>query len=371
MFRRKVKEESTARSRERARWESYLAPSLRAPVLQAKQEKIERKRSPISKAAKLLFNAFLSIGFVVGIVFLLLKFQYPEQENLNFVRYEGATREVDFHGQSEYIEEPDPLFPQISQESAEFDLISAISYTTENGQVLFAKDADKKRSIASITKLMTAIIVLEEYDWESPLTLVEPIDPEEVPITLNLEVGDSMSVQDAYNAMMVGSYNDVAYLVAQNYPGGYRAFIDRMNVIADELLMTDTSFNNPAGLDDANHYSTVNDLRKLTNYALEFEEIKDAALIGAIDVRVQRTTGVPTTKRVYATNFLLSADGRTRGLKTGYTEGAGGCFVGYFEDPKLGQVVTIILGVSEEGNRFDETLKLLGVVNKQYGALPQ
>ncbi|KUK82709.1 MAG: Protein containing Peptidase S11, D-alanyl-D-alanine carboxypeptidase A domain [Microgenomates bacterium 39_6] len=226
---------------------------------------------------------------------------------------------------------------------------SALLADYDSGQILYQKNIDQALPMASLTKIMTALIILEEIPQEEIIT-VSRVSAEGK--TVGLSVGEQFLVSDLVYALLVMSGNDVAEILAQSYPGGRIAFIARMNEKARQLGLTKTSFVNPHGLDQVGHYSSARDLFALTNYALKndlFREIikKNNGLICDLTRN--------SCYQIEATNELISFPG-VLGVKTGYTDQAGGCFVGFWEQEDR-RFLSVILG---SNNRFWETQNLLG-----------
>jgi serine-type D-Ala-D-Ala carboxypeptidase (penicillin-binding protein 5/6) len=226
---------------------------------------------------------------------------------------------------------------------------SALLADYDSGQILYQKNIDQALPMASLTKIMTALVILEEIPKEEIITVSQVWTEGK---SVGLSAGEQFLVSDLVYALLVMSGNDVAEILAQSYPGGRIAFIARMNEKAGKLGLVNTSFVNPHGLDEVGHYSSARDLFVLTNYTLKndfFREIirKDNGLICDL-------TG-SSCYQIETTNELINFPG-VLGVKTGYTDQAGGCFIGFWEQDGR-RFLSIVLGSS---NRFWETQNLLG-----------
>ncbi len=232
----------------------------------------------------------------------------------------------------------------------------------ESGQekILFKKNNDQKLSIASLTKLMTALVVLENENYD--LSQVVKISQEAFDREGeqgSLEVGDALSIENLLYIMLIESSNDAAYALAEVM--GFDKFVETMNLKAKDLGLNNTFFVGPSGLGFGN-YSTIDDLVKLTEYLL-----KNHSLVWEI-LSIEKATifnsdGV-LHHEALNTNELLGKIPAIIGGKTGYTKIANGCFILVLESPKKGnQLIYIILG-SE--NRFEEMKKLIEWVNQTY-----
>lgn len=225
-------------------------------------------------------------------------------------------------------------------------------------KILCKKNNDKKLSIASLTKLMTALVVLENYDLSQNVKISQEAVAREGEQG-SLKALDALSIGNLLYIMLIESSNDAAYALAEIM--GFDEFVETMNLKAKDLGLNNTFFVEPSGLDSKN-YSTVDDLVKLTKYLL-----KNHSLIWEI-LSIEKATifnsdGV-LHHEALNTNELLGKIPGIIGGKTGYTKIANGCFILVLESPKKGnQLIYIILG-SE--NRFEEMKKLIEWVNQTY-----
>jgi D-alanyl-D-alanine carboxypeptidase len=228
------------------------------------------------------------------------------------------------------------------------DSKAAIYADLNNGEVEYIKNSQEKLSIASITKLMSALIVLKEYELEDEVEVKKDwYDEEDMNWSLGLDKGDTATVETLLQAMLISSYNDAAYVLAEHMEGGLEAFVESMNSYAQELGLHNTQFNNPSGLDsNGGNISTIEDLYRLATVVYKNQFIMDTLTKSYADLKWDIGED-----RIYTTNALMGKYGNIAG-KTGYTELSGGCFLGITEEGKL----TIILG-SEE--RFEDTETLL------------
>jgi len=190
--------------------------------------------------------------------------------------------------------------------------------------ILYSKNPDEKRPMASITKLMTAIVALNFYSQNNVLTVKRLQAAAQGESEMGLAIGDKVSVKNLIYGLLVPSGNDAAYTFADNYPGGYENFIYSMNKKAENLHMFNTHFANPSGIDEDNHYSTANDLSLLAIEALKNPLISDAVATYGI------TLGDATGKKSYTmknVNEFLGALNAADGVKTGNTDLAGQCLI--------------------------------------------
>lgn len=194
---------------------------------------------------------------------------------------------------------------------------AAIVLDTVSGRVLYEKNAYSRRSIASTTKIMTAIVALENGNYEEDVIVSKKaatISGSQV----NIKEGKTYKLGDLMYAMMLRSGNDAAIAIAEHVGGSVEAFAEMMNRKAAEIGATNTNFVTPHGLDDPQHYSTPYDLALITQYALRNE--KFCKIVGT---RTSSFGGNGITN----TNEMLSLYPGADGVKTGYTGQAGRCLV--------------------------------------------
>ncbi len=219
----------------------------------------------------------------------------------------------------------------------------------DSGEILYQKNSDQPLPPASLTKIMTALIVLEEISLDQILTVKQTQGLGQI---VGLLPGEQFKVGDLLYALLVMSGNDIAYILADAYPGGESVFVARMNERAKELGLEKTNFVNPHGLDSIGHYTTAQDLSRLTSYALKNSIFAEVIRRG--NGKICDITG-DSCYQIEPTNELLDFPG-ILGVKTGWTDQAGQCFVGFWEQNNR-RFLSVVLG-SE--NRFQETRSLLG-----------
>jgi len=226
---------------------------------------------------------------------------------------------------------------------------SVVVLDAKTGIVLFEKDPKVKHFPASTTKLMTALVALEKC---SPQNHVEvgPIVKEGT--QMGLEKGDVVTVESLLSGMLIASGNDAAYTLAFACSDSYLAFIDSMNRKAKELGMTSTNFENPAGFDSKDQYSTAQDLAKLAKVAVANPLI--SRIVSTKSAVLNNVTG---TKTYYVENVndLLGEVEGIEGIKTGQTSGSGEILIS--KTTRRGN--TIIIALLSSNGRFEETKKLI------------
>lgn len=240
---------------------------------------------------------------------------------------------------------------------------SALSYDLTTNKALFIKNANQRLPMASLTKIMTAVIALEnKKDSDAYVVSSQDLVGED---SMGLTAGESLSLKDLLYGLILHSANDAAETLADNYPQGRSAFIDAMNAKAQALGLTNTHFTNPSGLEgDGKQYTTAYDLLVLTRYALDnFPLFKEIAATVEYDIPASNTN-----KEYYLeneTNLLTSYPG-VKGVKTGYTPEAGLCLVTYLEYQNH-KIIGVVLG---SGDRRDDMKELLDFSLKEEGINP-
>lgn len=200
---------------------------------------------------------------------------------------------------------------------------SAVLYCAENGKVLYEKSSSEKRSMASTTKIMTALLALEQ---NTPYRVVEITD-EMVNVegtSAGLRAGDKLYLKDIVYCMLLESGNDAANAAAIAISGGFTEFAALMNKRAKKIGMKNTSFVTPSGLDDENHYTTCYDMALLAAEAVENTEFVKICSTASYKVNF-----IDSEKKVtlYNHNKLLSSVDGCIGIKTGFTKKSGRCLV--------------------------------------------
>ena len=230
---------------------------------------------------------------------------------------------------------------------------AAIVVDGRDGTVMFARKPDAERSIASTTKLMTALLALEQAELDDVFT-APAYSAAPAESRINLREGERMTVEDLLEALLLESANDAAVALAENISGSRDEFVEEMNDRAEELGLEHTSYANPIGLDEPGNYSSARDLATLTAILLrkrEFARIVDLP-------QAELESGA--RPRVIANrNDLIAEYPWVSGVKTGYTLDAGNVLVGAAERGRRARVISVVLGEPSEVTRNSDTLTLL------------
>ena len=238
--------------------------------------------------------------------------------------------------------------------SAAPDLDMASGYLgTVDGRELWSRDADKRRPMASTTKIMTAVVVLEAGVSLDEEVTVSAAAAKVGQARYNLKAGDVRTVRQLLEEMLVKSGNDAAAALAEHVGGSETAFVGMMNAKAAALGLKDTHYTNPHGLDDADHYTSARDLAALARFAMRDEEFRRVVRLRSVDV-----TSGGSTRTMENTNLLLGDFEGVIGIKTGMTDDAGWCLVAQAERDTV-RLLGVILGTRGETARVRQSRELL------------
>jgi serine-type D-Ala-D-Ala carboxypeptidase (penicillin-binding protein 5/6) len=230
---------------------------------------------------------------------------------------------------------------------------AAIVVDGRNGEVIFAKDVESRRSIASTTKLMTALLALERARPREAFTAppYNALPPES---RINLRAGERMTVGDLLEALLLESANDAAVTLAEGISGSREAFVAEMNERAAELGLDDTSYANPIGLDDPANYSTARDLATLSVRLMRRPRFRRI-----VDMAEAELESGERPRVVDNRNGLVARYPWVTGIKTGHTILAGDVLVGSARGRSGARVISVVLGEPSEQARDADTLVLL------------
>jgi serine-type D-Ala-D-Ala carboxypeptidase (penicillin-binding protein 5/6) len=230
---------------------------------------------------------------------------------------------------------------------------AAIVVDASDGHVMFGRATRAHRAIASTTKLMTALLVLERAEPSEVFTAPE-YDAAPAESRIDLVKGERMTVADLLKALLLESANDAAVTLARGVSGSTARFVDLMNVRARELGLRDTSYANPVGLDEPAGYSSARDLAALASRLM-----RNPRFARIVDTPVARLASGAHPRVVENRNLLIGSYPFVTGVKTGHTIRAGYVLVGAAGTARSGRVVSAVLGDPSEDARDADTLALL------------
>lgn len=232
-----------------------------------------------------------------------------------------------------------------------------LSYDYQYKKIMYAKNIDENIAPASLTKLMTALLLYENYPLNHEFITSYPSNYVFSGKVAYIPEGMSVTTEELLELLLVYSANDAAYIVANTVFSNYEDFILEMNDKSNELSMFSTNFVNPDGLDEKNHITTANDMLKLSIYILENTKLLD--ITSKKDILFDKLD-----KKLFKNTNLIIESGFI-GLKTGWTSAAGLTFIGYNQENNR-KIITIVnkSDVDEDKlNHFVDT-KILYQISK-------
>ncbi len=241
---------------------------------------------------------------------------------------------------------------------------AAILVDGRDGTPILEKDPQERRPIASTTKLMTALLTLEQAPFNAVYTAPN-YRAGAAESKIDLQPGERMRVGDLFKALMLESANDAAATLAEGVSGSRSAFVAAMNERAAELGLEDTSYANPIGLDDPLNYSSARDLSTLARKLL-----RDRRFAKVVDSPSATLTSGARPRTVGNRNSLIATVPAVDGVKTGHTSDAGYVLVGSATGSNGARVVSVVLGEPSEAARDSDTLALLRYGLAQYRRVP-
>ncbi len=225
-----------------------------------------------------------------------------------------------------------PTLTVSAYEPTGFDITAnaAMLVSLDTDEVLYSKNADDRVYPASITKIMTTILILEseKYNPDAKIAMTEEvldlISGTGSSVSL-MTAGEEITQLDLVYMVLMASFGDSAYLAAIHFGGSVEGFVDMMNAKAKELGLTGTHYQNPVGLHDEDNYTTARDTYILTKYALENKTFKEACTTTRYTVQsLNKTLSTTNFMQDTTTNYYYTY---AKGVKTGYTDEAGRCLV--------------------------------------------
>lgn len=243
------------------------------------------------------------------------------------------------------------IYPQ-----AEISAEGVVVLDVDSGVTLYKRNEQILLSPASTTKILTALVALDEYDLDQVLTVKTQLTQGQL---MGLFLGEQLTVENLLYGTLIQSGNDAAWTLADNYPGGVEAFVRAMNQKAKALHLEKSTFTNPAGYDDPNHKMTPIDLTRLASIALTNKTISKMVAIPQITVSDVTHTYYHPLKNI---NELLGKIPGVAGIKTGWTEEAGENLVTLIDRDSHKLIVVVL----HSRNRFIDTTKLIDWIFANY-----
>ena len=232
----------------------------------------------------------------------------------------------------------------------------ALLINANTGKIVYAKNENVRHANASTTKIMTCILALENCKLNEKVTF-SPYAASIEPSKLYANAGEVFYLKDLLYSLMLPSHNDTAVAIAEHVSGSTAKFVNLMNKKAAAIGCTNTHFATPNGLDFGyDHYTTASDLAKIARYAIKrnmFRKLISTGYYSFSNLNTGRTYYIGTT------NALLGNLPGVQGMKTGYTNKAGYCFVGLSYSQKGNTYISVVLGGSSSASRWEDSRRLL------------
>lgn len=256
------------------------------------------------------------------------------------------------------------LVPGVNAVEPEITATSATVIDCIDGKILYSKNMDEKLYPASLTNVLTAILVVENCNLEDKVTISANAirNVETGYLTANIKEGEIFTIEQLLNLLLISSYSDVANALAEHVAGDIETFTQKMNEKAKEIGCTHSNFVNCNGEHDTNHYSTSHDMALIAKYAMKYEELRDIA---------QKTEySLPATeiynksdRNYYTTNEMLKASSKNyykyaKGIKTGFTTPAGNCLMVYSKKNNM-PLVAVVMKSTTQNSRYEDAKNII------------
>ena len=252
---------------------------------------------------------------------------------------------------------------------------SVILMDAKTGKILYSKNAFEQRFPASTTKLMTAILTLENCELDDVAT-VSHNSIFSIPVGYShasLRENEELTIEQLLNVLLIPSANDAAIVLAEHIAGSVEDFAEMMNNKAKELGCLNTNFINPNGVHDEDHYSTAYDLAVIGRYAMKFDDIMRIAKVS--QYTLPKTNKYDREDRIFnTTNGLVNKNNEyyyqyATGIKTGYTDKSGYCIVTTAEKDSV-ELLAVVLGSESIEDRYEDCTELFDYGFENYSYQP-
>jgi serine-type D-Ala-D-Ala carboxypeptidase (penicillin-binding protein 5/6) len=246
---------------------------------------------------------------------------------------------------------------------------SAILIERDTGTVLYEKNSHEKLAPASMTKIMTMLLIMEALE-KGQIKWDDEVRTSEYAASMGgsqifLEAGESMTVKEMLTGIAIGSANDASVAMAEHIAGSEEAFVGKMNKRAEEIGLKDTQFQNPTGLPAKDHYSSAHDMSMMAKELLKYNEI--TKFTGTYESYLREDT--ENKFWLVNTNKLVRFYDGVDGLKTGFTNEAKYCLTATAKKGNM-RVIAVVFGASTPKERNSEVTKMLDYAFNQYQTKP-
>ena len=246
-----------------------------------------------------------------------------------------------------------------TNEEPKINARAAVIYDRKSKKIIWGKKENERRPMASTTKIMTAIVVLEHANLNDTVT-VSKKSGGTGGSRLGLKAGDKITVENLLYGLLLVSGNDAAVALAEYVGGSVEGFAKMMNEKAEKLGLKDTHFVTPHGLDMQEHYTTALELAKMADYALNIKKFAQIVNTKNITISINGRS-----KNLKNTNELLGNLYGVNGVKTGFTNGANRCLVTSVNRDGM-NIITVVLGADTKKDRTNDSVKLIEFTYQNY-----
>ena len=243
---------------------------------------------------------------------------------------------------------------------------SAALFDVNKTNIIYGKNIHERLAPASLTKVLTAVVALEEGNLDDIITVTKEVKITESGATLcGLKEGDTLTLNQALHALLIQSANDAANAIAIHLGGSLEGFAELMNQKAVELGATNSHFVNPHGLSDDDHYTTAYDLYLIFNKAIEYELFREIIHMDKYSTIYQDSVGNEKEMEFSTTNLFLRGDYNSPdkvtviGGKTGTTNAAGNCLIVLSKDTAGNPYISVLLRSKERQLMYEQMIDLL------------
>ena len=278
---------------------------------------------------------------------ILLMFLNLNSPTLTAIVYPNAKTNSLLSVESIPLKDPNAIKPAI-------DAKGALLMDLDTGILLYEKNSDQKLPMASLTKIMTAVIILDSHSLDEIVTVKDDFNKMgELGVKMWLQQYEKITVGDLLIGLLVPSAGDAAIALATYHSGSVKDFVNGMNEKAKILNLRNTHFTNPIGLDENGHYSSAYDLAILTKYALRNKDFR--RIVQMQNATVTSVNGAIEHK-LEGTDELLNSYLDIRGVKTGTTDAAGQSVVNLARNTNGKEVIVVLLN---SPSRFQESKEII------------
>ena len=308
-----------------------------------------------SKLKKVIFS-FIIINIIFANIFVV----YADDENEDVT--ENDVNDISGEITEQILKQTTKQTAASVSDEPSLNSRIAVAYDRKSGNVIWGKQENKRTAMASTTKIMTAIVLLENSDLNQTIT-VSAKAAGTGGSRLGLKKNDKITIRDLLYGLMLKSGNDSAVAIAETVGGSVEGFAEMMNAKAKELGLENTHYVTPHGLDNPEHYTTAYELAKLADYAL-----KNDTFAKVVNTKNYTVTINGYPKNISNTNELLGYLDGVNGVKTGFTNNAGRCLVTSVNRNNF-EIITVVLQADTKKFRTADSIKLIEYVYKNYELL--